>query len=309
MTPPKAHNHLHAVPAAIVLFQPEHAILAKLLTALDLAQRRIFLFINGPVGPDTDALIAALSNARILRMESNIGLGAGLNALADTASAEGFSHLLLFDQDSTPEPHMPDALMAHFADRTNNGVRLAMLGPTLTTPSLENYIPIRYAWRDRERGTVDFLPTSGSLLSLLAWREVGPFRADYFVAGIDVEWGFRAWMHGYTNQVDRSIILQHRWGTAASAKSKWQPQILRQTDVRNYFYVRNGVDCLRLQHIPVGWKLRFALSLAAQIGLVLGFRGRALSTRRAMWQALADGWAGRLGPLPSVVAAGQQATP
>ncbi len=305
MTSPQTSSPFPAVPAAIVLYKPERAILATLLTALDQAPRRIFLYINGPVGADIDAVIAALSNVRVIRMEHNVGLGAGMNALADAAVAEGFSHLLLFDQDSTPEPYVPDALISHFIDFVNSGVRLAMLGPILTTPSHENYVPIRYAWRDRRRGTVDFLPTSGSLLSLDAWRDVGPFRADYFIAGIDVEWGFRAWTHGYASLVDTSVQMDHRWGTGTSDEENWKPQILRQSDFRNYFYVRNGVGCLRLPHIPARWKLRFVLTLAVQMGLVFASRGGGRSTRRIMRRAFADGWAGRFGPLPAELAADQ----
>jgi rhamnosyltransferase len=305
VTPPQYSDSKPVVPAGIVLYQPDVALLSKLFRTLDQGRRRIFLYVNGPVGPEVDKLIAELENASVVRVGDNQGLGAGMNAVADAADSEGFSHLLLLDQDSTPEKHVPETLLCHFSGLAERGIQLALLAPTLTTPSDENYIPIRYSWSDRAQGIVYFAPTSGSLLSLNAWRVVGPFRADYFIGGIDVEWGFRARAHGFLSSIDASVQMNHRWGTTTSKEDTWRPQILRQSDVRNYFYVRNSIDCLQLRHIPTRWKMKFGTILIAQIALLLVTRGGLRTTRRAMWLAVLDGWRGRFGPLPADLALDQ----
>lgn len=287
-----------AVPAATVLYRPDAALLIGLLQALDREGRRLFLFANGPLGDVVEAEISRLANARVIRSGDNIGLGAGLNAVCEAADSEGFAHILLLDQDSAPEPGLADALSGRFSAFERQGVRPAVLGPLLVTPPRGNYRPLRYFWRQRDVGTVDFAPTSGSLISLAAWRAIGPFRADYFVGAIDVEWGFRAWRSGYCCLVAQDIRMVHRWGAGETDDRRSAPQILRQSDARTYLYLRNAVDCMRLSHIPSRWKARFALTLLAQTGLLLFARGFAASTRRLIWRALRDGWSNELGPLP-----------
>ena len=101
-------------PAATVLYKPDADLLEALLAPLKQGGRRLFLFVNGPVEPGIDALLAALPNAKIVRSPDNVGLGAGLNAVMGAASGEGFGHILLFDQDSTPDEALAGKLMARF---------------------------------------------------------------------------------------------------------------------------------------------------------------------------------------------------
>ena len=293
------------VPAAIVLFKPEADILRRLLVALDTNGRRIFLYLNGGVEPEVKTQISRLANANVIYNPENVGLGTGLNILAATAVAEGFSHLQFFDQDSTPTPELPAELMARFVKADAEGMRLAIIGPLLTTPAGENFCENRYSWRNREVGTADFAPTSGSIISLAAWRQVGPFRDDYFIGGIDVEWCFRAWHHGFATLISTSTPMVHRWGTDVARSRRWLPQIARQSETRNYFYIRNAVDTLRLGFIPIGWRLRFGARLLAQICFLVLSRPRTASQRRTVRRAIHDGWSGKLGPLPTNVAAGQ----
>lgn len=291
--------HVFGLPAAIVLYHPNAELLGSLFSALNYNHRRFFLYLNGAVDPAIETRIAALANARVIRNPNNAGLGAGLNALAGAADTEGFSHLQLFDQDSAPEPGLPAALMARFIERAKEFPTLAVVGPYLTTPAHQHYRQNRYSWRDRQRGTVDFVPTSGSILSLAAWRQIGQFKEDYFIGGIDVEWGLRALHLGYVGLIAVDTPMVHRWGTDVARDQYWKPQILRQSEGRNYFYIRNTVDMLRLGFIPLSWRMRFGARLCGQIGLLLFMRGNAQSNRRVVIRALFDGWRGRLGPIPS----------
>jgi rhamnosyltransferase len=290
------------VPAAIVLYQPDGELLGNLLAALDCNHRRIFLYLNGAVEPSIQARIDAVANSCVFHSDENVGLGAALNVLVTAAQAEGFAHLQLFDQDSTPDRDLPPDLMVHFLGRARENEQLAVVAPLLTTPVGGRFRRNRYFWRNRRKGTVDFAPTSGSIISLAVWRQIGPFKADYFIGGIDVEWGLRAWHHGYASLIATGIPMVHRWGTGAIAGERWKPQILRQSNVRNYFYIRNAVDTLLLGYIPLGWRLRYAARLFGQIGLLLLAREDAVSRRRALGRALYDGWHGRLGPLPRELA-------
>lgn len=282
--------------AATVLYRPEAHVLDALLSPLEAAGVAIFVFVNGPIDTAIEERLAR-DGIVILRAPENIGLGAALNAVTEAAASAGFSQILLFDQDSTPDRELPGQLLAAF-DRATHSLSqpVAAIGPRLVAPP--GYLAPWY-WRrpgGAERLTeVDFLPTSGTLVDLAAFDAIGRFRADYFIDGIDVEWCFRAWAKGHACLLAEDVTMLHRWGHEAEQGTR-VPQILRQSDLRTYFYIRNTVAGFRLPHMPRRWKARLAPRLAAQIGLLLKARRFDPAVRRLVRHAVADGWRGRLGP-------------
>ena len=282
-------------PAATVLYHPELELLDAMLSSLDRAGRRIYIFVNSPLDRAVEDRLTGLANAVAIRSSTNVGLGAALNAILERAASDGFQNVLLLDQDSTPAPDLPEQLNQHFLKRDTPADPLAMVGPLLVPPAGHHYLPVRYAWRRKRDGAVDFLPTSGSLLSIAAWKRVGPFRADYIIAGIDVEWGFRAWSRGYASLVARDIQMVHRWGTPSDDEHPNKPQILRHSDQRIYYYLRNSVDCLKLAHIPFVWKVKNSIRLTAQIGALLYDRRLQAQTRHVIASALVAGAKKKMG--------------
>jgi rhamnosyltransferase len=295
--------------AATVLYRPDPAVLDALLAPLVEAGLRVFIFANGPLGDDVELRLARLPDLHLVRSPDNVGLGAGLNAVVEAAQSEGFGHVVLFDQDSTPDAALlPRLLDAFFAAQAQPGIRPAAIGPLLVAPANEAFLPPWYSRRPGQTANgvsaVDFLPTSGSLVSIAAWREIGPFRADYFIDGIDVEWCFRAWAKGYACLLAEQLQMVHRWGYVAEA-GKRRPQILRQSDLRTFYYLRNAVEGLRQPHMPLRWKFRVATRLAVQSGLLLVDRRGARETRKMLTRAVSDGWCGRLGPAPQPLVSAQ----
>jgi rhamnosyltransferase len=292
-------------PAAIILYHPVEEELATLLEAVDRNNRHIFIAINSVLDEAVEKRIKDLSHATIVRFEHNIGQGAALNMVMNAADKQGFKHLVLFDQDSAPEPCMIEQLKERMVTKEAQGCKIAAIGPFLTTPKGENYRPLRYSWRNKAQGFANFIPTSGSLIPLEAWKIIGPFRENYFIGGIDVEWGFRSQREGFVCCMASDITMVHRWGTSSKDKQGWTPQILRQSDARNYLYLRNAVDSLRLSHISRIWKMRCGIILAAQIIALMSSSVITGTRRQWIFQALINGWNGRLGPLPSHITPGQ----
>lgn len=297
--------------AATVLFGPDPLLLSILLETLATDGCRLIAFANGPLDSGVEHLLTEANNVRLLRAEVNVGLGAGLNAAIEAAICEGFDSVFLFDQDSSPRPGFLLTMGDRMAGIESSGYRLAVLGPLLVPPEGSTFLPIKY-WRRSARpgeppGAVEFLPTSGSLLSLAAWRDVGPLRADYFIDGIDVEWGYRAWHRGWASVLAEDLELLHRWGEECpcDAGGPRGVQAARQPENRLFYYVRNATYGMRLRHMPLKWKLRQILRMAVQIGIVVSIQRR--GGFDLMRCAIADGRAGRLGPVPSKAVKGQNA--
>ncbi|UBU64123.1 glycosyltransferase (plasmid) [Acidithiobacillus ferrooxidans] len=294
-----------STPAAVVIYRPDHAQLSALLSGIG-AERRVFVFLNGPPDEGTEEILARFVNLRQIRSPQNIGLGSGLNALMTAAREEGFVALVLFDQDSAPMPGLIDRLADRWRDLTAEGHRIAALGPRLGLPSDQGYKAIRYAWRGKSlatgAATVDFLPTSGSLVSISTWAAVGPFRDDYFIGSIDVEWGFRAWSQGYQSICLLDVEMAHRWGTPVVEPGQgWRPQIVRQSDLRTFYYLRNTVDLLRQPYVPRRTKVESAIRLMGQICVLLIWRRLNWQAFNVVGRALWAGAKGRLGPAPETI--------
>ncbi|PZO03517.1 MAG: rhamnosyltransferase [Hyphomicrobiales bacterium] len=301
MTSQDAQNHAARACAGVVLYRPDRALLAR--QAEGLRDRTLFAFCNGPVAADVLAALAPV-DLRLISSAGNVGLGRGLNVVMEAAAAEGFGHVMLLDQDSEPRRGLLDALTTRCLALEGQGETIAVLAPRLVPPHEGFYKPIRYEWRGQPRldrlAAVDFAPTSGSLVGVSAFAAIGPFRDDFFIAGIDVEWGFRAWDRGCGSYLATDLTMPHRWGEAVSEAELGKPQILRHAPIRNYYYARNVIATARLAHVPLRWRIKSCAGLAAQIGLLAlrGTRGSLKPVRAG----LADGFQGRLGPAPTSLA-------
>ncbi len=283
--------------AGVVLHRPDVAVLARQIKGLDGV--RLLAFANGEL---EDEVVVALASAN-LYLESNpanLGLACGLNSLMARASLEGFTDILLLDQDSEPNATTVADLIHHAQGSERDREGVAVIAARLVPPQDGFYKPVRYAFRGSPRtdglAAVDYAPTSGSLVSLAAYSQIGPFRDDFFIGGIDIEWGFRAWSKGWASYIVPAVTMTHRWGEPVSGDEIGKPQILRHAPIRNYYYTRNAIATARLPHIPLSWRIRSCVALAGQIGL-LALKGSP-GALRPIAAGLRDGFKGRLGPAP-----------
>jgi rhamnosyltransferase len=288
------------IPAATVLFRADPVLLKRLFSALCHQRRRVYVYANGPTSTAVDDVLSTFEDLHVIRSANNGGHAVGLNAVMDQAQQDGFKYIVLFDQDSTPNVDLVDDLWKAFKACADQRCALAAIGPLLVPPADEDYLPIRYEWRGRDKGDgfreTFFLPTSGTLLSIEAWQDVGPFREDYFIGGVDVEWGLRALHRGYQSAVATKLPLVHRWGEDGRGTSGARHQISRQPAHRVHLHVRNTAHMLTLRHVPLGWKARHTMRLVAQMGMAGCLRRRPDLSIGLLTSALKDGWQGRLGP-------------
>lgn len=282
------------IPTAVCIFQPERQQLQTLFDLLIRSARPLFVYVNGEVSAEIEEMLRGLPNADIVRSAVNRGLGYALNQLANQAFAAGHTHLFLVDQDSEPPVGLPEALREHWAELEVKLGQLAAVGPRLA-PAEAGFRPIRYYWIDEARGIAAFLPTSGSLISAAAFADVGPFRADYFIDGIDVEWGLRAMRKGRACAVVESLVMPHRWGIPVVSGTANIPQIMRQPPLRVYYHIRNTIDLLRSTRPPLRISAVLGGILFAQIVLLLARRSFDPAIRRAMLASLRDGFVRRFG--------------
>lgn len=301
--PPKAPA---PIGVGVTAYRPNLDALASLLAVISQGGSKIWLFLNSPLSPEQKARLrtAAPSGLQFLNDGRNLGLGVAYNHIVEAARAAGARQLMILDQDSSPRTGIAAELCSTYELLRSTGERPAVVGPLAVSAGGEQFKPPRIFRNRTERQCgsawpATFVISSGSLLDLDACTEIGPFREDFFIDAIDIEWCFRAWSRGFSCWIDSAVRMPHRLGQGTIRLPLLGIHLVRQPPSQLHTYVRNQVAMLRLLHIPVSWRLRIVPYLLFQ-GLVYFAmcRGRRWETVRAFTSGLVDGLRFRLGAGP-----------
>jgi rhamnosyltransferase len=301
--PPQSRAALpYRAVAGIVTFYPDPDSLVALVGAVASEVATVMVFANSdvpePLVARLRAGVGAASEFVLLAPGGNVGLGVAYDAFVAEAQSRGAEFLLLLDQDSMPEPHMVARLAAQHRTLALAGENPVLVGPQPIDPSGERMkVPLLRAITMGQGGTVPvrFAISSGSLLRLDAAAVVGPFRADFFIDAIDLEWCMRAWSRGYSVWIAPEVLMPHRLGLGVIRL----PGGLRLTDQpprRLYTYIRNQLAMTRLRHVPMSHKVRLLASLPIRLITYLGHNRFSRDICRALVNGLIDGALNRLGP-------------
>ncbi len=170
--------------AIVVSFFPDVPTLRRLFTATAPQVGALVVVDNGTSDTSFDGFCAQAESDHIviLKQPRNIGLAAAFNCGIAWAGENGFSHVLLLDQDSEPAQGMVDTLMRSFAAAAT-GRKVAAVGPRFHDAREDRYapfvrvgFPVNHKIYDTEKdGLVecDFLISSGSLIPLTALDDIG----------------------------------------------------------------------------------------------------------------------------------------
>lgn len=242
--------------AAIIVYYPDVRKLSVLLTSIA-AQVESVLVVANDGAPWSCPLP---KNATLVKQDKNLGLGAAYNLAAQWARKRGATHLLLLDQDSVPAPGMVAALSETFVQPAP----VAAVGPLWRDSRtgedgffvrLARWGACKYRPASGEIAVVDFLISSGSLISLDALADIGPFDEKLFIEHVDTDWALRARAKGYQLYGVASARLDHAFGEATLSVSPFgfHRRFFLYPPERNYFLLRNSIALWRRPYAPWPW--------------------------------------------------------
>jgi len=166
----------------------------------------------------------------------NLGIGKALNLGAKIAIEKGCSYLLTMDQDSSFEEGELEKLIDTAQELDEKKIKWGILSPThkhgkyKKTESTEDFKEIPYVM------------TSGNLLNLEAYQEVGEFREDYFIDQVDHEYCLRTRKKGYKVFIHSNIYLVHELGICQEKYLLGKKvRFISHKPWRLYYVVRNGI--------------------------------------------------------------------
>jgi rhamnosyltransferase len=185
---------------------------------------------------------ASRINMPLILNSENLGLAAALNMGAAHAIANGYRWALLFDQDTVPGDEVFEGLREAYNDFPHKD-KLAVIGSNYSeaqTGKLRFSPQVTYGCSWKERRVVI---TSGSLLSLPAYQVLGPFRDEYFVDCVDLEYCLRARSKGYQVIVTSKPLMIHDVGKPTRHRLPWQEiDVSNHSRLRRYYMIRNNID-------------------------------------------------------------------
>ncbi|HEX4333330.1 MAG TPA: glycosyltransferase family 2 protein [Usitatibacter sp.] len=295
----------YRIASVTVALDPDRERLLAQLRALEgQADDRIVVDNGSRQGLDA-MLRSAGVDAHILRLERNQGVAAGFNLGVEAAIGRGATHVLLLDHDSIPAPNMLAVLRGVMADKESLQQNVAAVGPCTSDGRDARELPfIRLGWlrnhHVRPRGTsdvvsCDFLITSGALVPVRAYRELGAFDESFFVDNVDLEWCFRARSRGFLLYGAAGARLDHRLGDRRVRIGN--RQLVVHSPERLYYMTRNRLLLYQRPYAPLKWKLKDALRGAAKFAATMMFVAPRAEYARMTWRGLSDALQRRAGRL------------
>ncbi len=174
--------------------------------------------------------IRLFNNVEYVCNNSNLGVAAALNIAANKAINEGFKYLLSMDQDSS----FSDEFVYKMLKELNRNERIGILSPFI----IHHINPKK----PKDEGTEEIMVamTSGSIVRLSAYKEIGEFLDKLFIDYVDHEYCLRLTSAGYKVVQLNSVFLYHKLGEIKQKKLFFKKIFpTNHAPLRLYYRTRN----------------------------------------------------------------------
>jgi rhamnosyltransferase len=226
--------------AIVVTYFPASDLLGH-LRVIHIQVAKVLIVDNGSSGEAAKLLRSMQSELRVevIHNGRNLGMAAALNQGIKWAEEHGYSWALTLDQDSLVAQDILESMSTVYEEFPNKQ-KLAVIGSNyidsvLSKPFLNFNPDDSCPWQE-----VKTTITSGSLISLIAYRMIGPFRDELFIDGVDFEYCLRARSLGFRIIMARKPLMEHSIGAVTRHKLPWKmSSTSNHSPVRRYYMTRN----------------------------------------------------------------------
>lgn len=239
--------------------------------------------------------------AEVRRMETNRGIGRGLNAGVEWLLESGDDFLLTLDQDTTVPPRYVQSLIEHFLARTSRGERVGIVAPALVNDHL---VTSAYGSVDGSGMSAVVTVQSGSLFPASVFRELGSFREDFIMDCIDHDFCLRVRRSRATVALAPHLSVAHALGEPSVARFLGRPvrllgrerHVTNHSPARRYYMTRNALLLAWWHKRDLRW-LDFVLRFHFRAVVVaLLFEDDRRPKRAAVVEGVRDAFSARTGP-------------
>ena len=222
------------IAATVILYNPQSDLFNNLKSYTNQVEE-IFVIDNSPE-PDIsrqEKINQIFPHMTYIANKENLGIAKGLNIACTHAIAQGYDWLLTMDQDSAFE-NFTDYLDC-FSTLSNKN-NIAITSPNISKKNVSPYT------KKCSHYNADATITSGSLLNLKLFNQIGQFEEKLFIDSVDVDYCFKAKKIGLKVLFFEKIFLKHTIGTKTLCKNLFTRKlknIKQHTPSRVYYTIRN----------------------------------------------------------------------
>lgn len=176
----------------------------------------------------------------------NLGIATAINQGVVWAKVNGYQWVLTFDQDTVVENYLVRTLIGVYEtinEREKIGIIASNFRDSYSQRSLSvfNSNNADYAWEERKT-----VITSGSLLSIKAYDEIGPFRDEFFIDFVDLEYCLRLRSKGFKVFLACKPLMLHAIGASTLHNLLWKKTgTSNHSVIRRYYMSRNHMVLIK----------------------------------------------------------------
>jgi rhamnosyltransferase len=281
-----------SVCAVIVSYNPPLEILGN-MAALRSQVRSIVVVDNGSSEQNLAMLRDGQSkyDFKLIENGCNLGIAAALNVGVREVKARGCCWAALFDQDSRVEPGFID-LMLDVLEDAPNPLQVGIVCPLYVDRQNGMVLPIL---RSKE-GEILSAMTSGSLIPVKLFDQLGTFNETLFLDYVDIEFCLRSRRAGYRIVQSPRAVLYHSQGrmTLHRLAGRWFAST-NHSAARRYYITRNRLWVLGRFFGDWAWSPKEARSMILETIKIVLVEPDRLKKLKNTVLGLADALRGRMG--------------
>lgn len=216
--------------ACFILYNPPKESAENLMKVLPFCDKVYVADNSKTILIDKNSFGAYSHKITYLHSGKNEGIAKRLNEICTLATQDGFQWLLTMDQDSYFEKSELEKYLHSVAEYKNKET-VSMFGVSYESPLQGDNME-----------QVQELITSGSLVNLELFKEVGGFNEDYFIDQVDTEYCLRSIRKGYNVMKATGVFMNHQLGQESnhiSLKSGKRTKRTLHSPQRLYYMTRN----------------------------------------------------------------------
>lgn len=237
-----ARPSVENVAAVIVTYNPDSGFKSRVSRLID--QVACLIVVDNASCLAARQAIKGLVSPKLelIQNERNMGIAFALNQGVRRSIELGCSWTLTLDDDTTVDDNIISELSKIY-ERYPNKDRLGIIAANARTARSGRILA---NCKDRGNGFVEVktVITSGSLISNYAYQQIGPFRDDFFIEGVDLEYCLRLRKYGYKILLSCQPVMTHISGSGEERTFLGKTVLLDNHPSWRYYYRAKNFVCL-----------------------------------------------------------------
>lgn len=275
------------ISATVIWYNPDDENIKNIRTYIDYVEK---LYIIDNSKENNKKLADSLNNLKTeyIYNDKNLGIAKALNLACEKAANDNFEWILTMDQDSSFDSDSIKDYFRAFEKMTKNNV--GIISPRhILKNDIDKFSDVK------ESAEVDHVMTSGNLLNLKIWEEIGKFDENLFIDEVDSEICFRIIEKGYKVVQLNKIRMFHELGNLEKRNFFTRKiSVLNHNHIRKYYIMRNKFYMLKKYK---KYRLRYIYYILNDFFKVIFYEKDKLRKLKYMFKGITDFMKNKMGEL------------